>query len=60
MSELTNGQIREAHDALERLLKAAWRGSENEYEEMYHEQGRDLILKLLPPVPADTLIPIES
>lgn len=55
MSEPTRQEIIDAYEALERLEKAAWKGSQNDYEEEYHTEGKDLILQLLPPKPALTM-----
>lgn len=59
MTTPNRDQIIRAHEALERLERAAWKGSENEYEEMYHSQSKDIILSILPPKPAPTMDEIE-
>lgn len=59
MNTHNRDQIIRAHEALERLERAAWKGSENEYEEMYHSEAKDIILSVLPPKPAPTMAEIE-
>lgn len=51
MTTPNRDQIIRAYEALERLERAAWKGSENEYEEMYHSEAKDIILSILPPKP---------
>ena len=59
MTNPTRQEIIRAHEALERLERAAWKGSENEYEEMYHSEAKDIILKVLPPKPRPTMAEID-
>lgn len=59
MTTPNRDQIIRAHEALERLERAVWKGSENEYEEMYHSEAKDIILSILPPKPAPTMADIE-
>lgn len=59
MTNMTRKDIINAYEALDRLEKAAWKGSQNDYEEEYHTQGKDLILKLLPPKPELTMEDID-
>ena len=59
MTTPNRDQIIRAYEALERLERAAWKGSENEYEEMYHSEAKDIILSVLPPKPAPTMAEIE-